>query len=169
MSRVPDGPDDVVERPSPEIPGRFDAVVPDVRLRGWMAGRMIDGHWSQVDGEKAIWRPPLWQVLLDREGPDSALDGPVTFVVTDMRVGQVGRFVDVRVALKFALDEIRLRRWRTDSLLIEVRTTTGRSAPVVFGRPVEGVAAGALEAEPIRSMSGPKWLPPEPPPTDKPE
>ena len=69
MSRAPDGPDDVVARPSPEIPGRFDAVVPDVRLRAWMAGRrMIDGYWALVDGEEPVWRPPKWQVLLDRDG-----------------------------------------------------------------------------------------------------
>ena len=58
MSRDPDGADDVIARPSPEIPGRFDAVVPDVRLRGWMAGRMIDGYWAMVDGEDPVWKPP---------------------------------------------------------------------------------------------------------------
>ena len=169
MSRNPDDADDVVARASPEIPGRLDAVVPDVRLRGWMAGRMTDGYWSQVDGEDPIWRPPKWQVLLQRDGYDPTVDGPPFFVVTDMREGEIGRFGDVRGALRLAADEIRRRSWRRDSLCIDCRTRTGRSVPVVFGRPVEGVAAGALDAKPILSLSGPKWLPREPPPPDKAE
>jgi hypothetical protein len=169
MSRDPDDSDDVVARPSPEIPGRFDAIVPDVRLRGWMAGRMIDGYWSQIDGEEAIWRPPRWQRLLDRDGYVRSIDGPPFFVVTDMRDGEIGRFDEVREALRLALDEIRLKWWRLDSLCIDCRTKTGRFAPVVFGRPVEGVACGALEAKPIRTLSGPKWLPREPPSPDKDE
>ena len=126
-----------------------------------MAGRMIDGYWSQIDGEEAIWRPPKWQVLLDRDGYDPTTDGPVAFVVTDMREGEIGRFDEVRGALRLALDVIRRGSWRRDSLSIDCRTKTGRFAPVVFGRPVEGVAAGALEAKPIRSLSGPKYLPPD--------
>lgn len=169
MSRAPDGPDDVVVRPSPEIPGRFDAVVPDVRLRGWMAGRMIDGYWALVDGEEPVWRPPAWQVLLNRDGYNPRIDGALSFVVVDMRIGEMGRFENVRAALRFALDEIRLRPMRRDSLSIDVRSRTGRYAPIVFGRPVEGMAAGALEATPIESLSGPRWLPREPPPPDKPE
>jgi len=166
MSRDPDGTDDVIARPSPEIPGRFDAVIPDVRLRGWMAGRMIDGYWAMVDGETPVWKPPTWQRLLSRDGYDMCVDGPLFFVVTDMRVGEIGRFDDVRSALRLALDEIRSKRWRRESLSIDCRTRTGRFAPVVFGLPVEGVASGALEATPIRSLSGPKYLPPEPPPPD---
>ncbi len=166
MSPDADDADDVIARPSPEIPGRFDAVVPDVRLRGWMAGRMIAGYWALVDGEEPVWRPPKWQVLMDREGYDPTVDGPVFFVVTDMREGEIGRFDDVRAALRLALDQVRLRAWRRDSLYIDARTRTGRSAPVVFGRPVEGVASGALEATPILSLSGPKRLPPDPPPPD---
>ncbi len=117
-----------------------------------MAGRMIDGYWSQADGEDPIWRPPK-----------------PFFVVTDMREGEIGRFDDVRGALRLAADGIRRRSWRRDSLCIDCRTRTGRSVPVVFGRPVEGVAAGALDAKPILSLSGPKWLPREPPPRDKAE
>ena len=167
MSSDTDGADEVVARPSPEIPGRFDAVVPDVRLRGWMAGRMIDGYWALIDGEQPAWRPPKWQVLMSRQGYEPIVDGPVFFVVTDMREGEIGRFDDVRAALRLALDEVRFKPWRRESLCIDVRTRTGRSAPVVFGRPVEGVASGALEAKPIRSLSGPKWHPPYPPPPDK--
>lgn len=166
MSSDSNDADDVVARPSPEIPGRFDAVVPDVRLRGWMAGRMIDGYWALVDGDEPVWRPPKWQVLLHRDGYDPTVDGPPSFVVTDMREGEIGRFDDVRGALRLALDEIRQRPWRRDSLCIDCRTRTGRFAPVVFGQPVEGVASGALEAKPIRSLSGPKWLPPYPSPPD---
>jgi hypothetical protein len=126
MSPTTDDADNVVARPSPEIPGRFDALVPDVRLRGWLAGRMIDGYWALVDGEAPIWRPPKWKVLLDRAGYDPSVDGPPFFVVTDMREGELGRFEDVRSALHLALDEVRIGPWRRDSLCIDCRTRTGR-------------------------------------------
>jgi hypothetical protein len=134
-----------------------------------MAGRMIDGYWSEVDGEEPIWRPPVYLRLLRRDGYDPVVDGPFSFVVTDMREGEIGRFNDVRSALRLALDAIRRGMWRQDSLCVDCRTRTGRYAPIVFGRPVEGVATGALEASPIRSLSGPKWLPSEPPPPSKAE
>lgn len=167
MSPTSDDANNVVARPSPEIPGRFDALIPDVRLRGWMAGRMIDGYWAEVDGEEPVWRPPKWQVLLDRAGYDPIIDRSVFFVVTDRREGELGRFDDVRAALRLALDEIRLRPWRRESLCVDCRTRTGKYAPIVFGSPVEGMASGAVEATPILSLSGPKILPPHPPPADK--
>ena len=128
---------------------------------------MIDGYWTEIDGEEPIWQPPRWMVLLDRDGYRPSVDGPTVFVVTDMREGEIGRFDDVRAALRLALDVIRQKPWRRESLCIDCRTRTGRIVPVVFGRPVEGVASGALEATPIRSLSGPRYLPPEPPEPDK--
>jgi hypothetical protein len=130
---------------------------------------MIDGYWSQIDREEAIWRPQKWMVLLDRDEYNPTVDGRLSCVVTNMGEGEIGRFNDVRGALKLSLDEIRRQPWWRDSLCIDSRTRTGRTAPVLLGRLVEGVATGALEAMPMRSLSGPRYLPPYPPPAGKDE
>jgi hypothetical protein len=72
-------------------------------------------------------------------------------------------YASPRAALRDALDRIRAgpERYR-GTLVVLARTTTARSAPIVSGRFVEGFALGALEAEPIRLITGPAWLPESP-------
>jgi hypothetical protein len=86
---------------------------------------------------------------LNAQGYDRAADGPLFFVVTESRTGELGRFSDVRNAFRFALAILGQKgnRPHPESLLIDCRTTSGKSAPVVFGRLVIGMAHGALNAE----------------------
>ena len=86
---------------------------------------------------------------LDAQGYDRAADGPLIFVVTESRTGELGRFSEVRNAFRFALAILGQKgnRPHPESLLIDCRTTSGKSAPVVFGGFVIGMAHGALNAE----------------------
>lgn len=123
---------------------------------GWMAGRFIDGHWFAQDGRAAVWRPPTWIRLLEAAGYDRAAEGEPVFVVSEMRLGELARFDDLREAFRFALGAIQGKPHRhPESLAIDCRTASGRIVPVVWGRPVVGMARGALEAEPIRTLEAP--------------
>lgn len=124
---------------------------------GWYAGRLIDGHWFAQDGLDPVWKPPPWLEQLAVQGYDRALEGPPFFVVTEGRAGELGRFSDLRNAFRFALASLGHKgdRPHPESLLIDCRTTSGKFAPVVFGRGVIGMAHGALEAEPVRVITAP--------------
>lgn len=123
---------------------------------GWMAGRLIDGHWFAQDGRAAVWKPPNWIRLLEAAGYDRAAEGEPFFVVSDVVQGELARFDDVREALRFALSALEGKGDRhPESLAIDCRTGSGRVAPVVWGRPVAGMARGALEAEAIRIIEAP--------------
>lgn len=91
------------------------------------------------------------------QGYDQAVEGPPFFVVTEARAGELGRFSDLRNAFRFALAILgdKGHRLHPESLLIDCRTTSGKFAPVVFGRGVIGMAHGALEAEPVRVITAP--------------
>ncbi|MGH2408204.1 MAG: hypothetical protein ACRDF7_09025 [Candidatus Limnocylindrales bacterium] len=119
-----------------------------------MAGRLIDGHWFAQDGRDPVWQPPDWIRLLEADGYDSELEGEPFYVVTDMHLGELARFGNLRAAFTYALDALRRDR-HPESLAIDCRTSSGRSAPVVWGRPVRGMARGALEAEPVRVIEAP--------------
>jgi len=121
-----------------------------------MAGRFIDGHWFAQDGRAPVWQPPDWIRLLEAAGYDRAAEGEPFFVVSDIRQGELARFDDLREALRFALSALEDEHQRhPESLAIDCRTGSGRVAPVVWGRPVAGMARGALEAEPIRIIEAP--------------
>lgn len=124
---------------------------------GWYAGRLVDGHWFAQDGRQAVWSPSPWLEQLARQGYDVEVDGPPIFVVTQGTTGELGRFSDLRNAFKFALAILRRKgdRPHPESLLIDCRTTSGKFAPVVFGRGVIGMAHGALQAEPVRVITAP--------------
>jgi hypothetical protein len=85
------------------------------------------------------------------------VDGPLSFVVTQGVTGELGRFLDLRNAFRFALAILEKKgdRPHPDSLLIDCRTATGKFAPVVFGRGVIGMAHGALNADPVWVMTAP--------------
>jgi hypothetical protein len=124
---------------------------------GWSAGRFVDGHWFAQDGRDPVWSAPPWLKQLASQGYDRAVDGPPSFVVTQGVSGELGRFLDLRNAFRFALAILGQKgdRPHPDSLLIDCRTTTGKFAPVVFGRGVIGMAHGALDAEPIWVITAP--------------
>ena len=115
---------------------------------------MIDGHWFAQDGRKRVWNPPNWIRLLEAQGYDPATDDDPVFVVSDMQRGELNRFDDLRDALRFALAALKGDR-HPESISIDCRTYTRLVAPVVWGRPVAGMAHGALEAEPIVEISAP--------------
>ncbi len=119
-----------------------------------MAGRLVDGYTLAADGQPPGWTPPRWIRALEDQGFDAATEGEPFFVVTHLTIGEVGRFPTIREALRFALDGIR-EQWHPESLTIDCRTATGRIAPVVWGRPLVGMARGALEDEPIRVVEAP--------------
>ena len=125
--------------------------------RGWMAGRLIDGFEFTVDSRPTEWSPPRWLRALEAQGYDRAVDGKPAFVVSHITDGELRRFRDVRAALRFARGRIerRLRPVHPDSMAIDCRTPTGRVVPVVWGRALLGMARGALDAEPITSVSAP--------------
>jgi hypothetical protein len=116
---------------------------------GWPAGRTIDGFWFVQDGRDPVWSPPHWMEQLIAQGYDRAADGPLCFVVSEGRTGELGRFPDLRNAFRFALATLEQKgnRPHPESLLIDCRTTSGKFAPVAFGRAVVGMAHGALNAE----------------------
>ncbi len=89
------------------------------------------------------------------QGYDREVEGPPFFVVTEARAGELGRFSDLRNAFRFALAILgdKGHRPHPESLLIDCRTKSGKSAPVVFGRGVIGMAHGVLEAEPVRVIT----------------
>jgi hypothetical protein len=121
-----------------------------------MAGRFIDGFSFAQDGRAAVWQPPDWIRLLEAAGYDRDVEGEPFFVVSEMRLGELARFDALRDALRFALTAIEGKQHRhRESLAIDCRTKSGRIAPVVWGRPVVGMARGALEAEPIRVLTAP--------------
>ena len=124
---------------------------------GWFAGRMIDGSWFAQDDRDPVWSPPPWLEQLAAQGYDQAAEGPPLFVVTDARTGELGRFSDLRNAFRFALAIAGNNGHGpyAASLPIDCRTTSGKFAPVVFGRAVIGMAHGALEAEPVRVITAP--------------
>lgn len=124
---------------------------------GWSAGRLIDGLWFAQDGRNPVWNSPPWLEQLVAQGYDRAVDGPPFFVVTEGMTGELGRFSDLRNAFRFALAILGQKgdRPHPESLLIDCRTTSGKFAPVVFGRGVIGMAHGALDAEPVRLMTAP--------------
>jgi hypothetical protein len=122
--------------------------------RGFMAGRMIDGFDLVIDGRRRIWVPPRWLRLLEDQGYDRSSEGEPVFVVTHITDGELSRFKRVRSALAYGRSLIFRRRKpvHPDSIAIDCRTTSGRSAPVVWGRGILGMAQGALDAEPIRVL-----------------
>ena len=83
------------------------------------------------------------------------MDGDPTFVLTHIANGELRRFANVRDALKYgrSLIERRRRPVHPDSLAIDCRTTSGRTVPVVWGRALLGMAQGALDAEPITTVT----------------
>lgn len=83
------------------------------------------------------------------QGYDRAADGSLFFVVSEGRTGELRRFPDLRNAFRFALATLGQKgnRPHPESLLIDCRTTSGKFAPVAFGRAVVGMAHGALNAE----------------------
>jgi hypothetical protein len=129
-----------------------------------MAGRLIDGFQIWIDGRAPVWRSPRWLEALQSRGYDSSVDGPVAFVVTDIHVGELRRFSDLRAALRYGRARLERRRLpvHPDSLAIDCRTPTGLIEPVVWGRALLGMARGALDAEPITALSGPAVLPGRP-------
>lgn len=124
---------------------------------GWYAGRLVDGHWFVQDGRDPVWSPSPWLKQLASQGYDRAVDGPPSFVVTQGTTGELGRFLDLRNAFRFALAILGQKgdRPHPESLLIDCRTASGKFAPVVFGRAVIGMAHGALQAEPVWVITSP--------------
>jgi hypothetical protein len=128
-------------------------------MPGWMAGRLLDGCMTQADGFPPEFMPPRWLRELTDQGYDPAVDGDPSFVVTRLDRGDLAAFGTAREALRDALDRIRGSAHGDASMLaVLVRTTTGRTTTIVSGRQVEGFASGALEAEPIRLITGPADL-----------
>ena len=76
---------------------------------------------------------------------------------TQGTTGELGRFLDLRNAFRFALAILGQKgdRPHRESLLIDCRTASGKFAPVVFGRAVIGMAHGALQAEPVWIITSP--------------
>ena len=124
-------------------------------VRGWMAGRLIDGFELAAGGRPVEWSPPRWLRALEAKGYDRSVDGDPTFVLTHIANGELRRFANVRDALKYgrSLIERRRRPVHPDSLAIDCRTTSGRTVPVVWGRALLGMAQGALDAEPITTVT----------------
>ncbi|MBF8290173.1 MAG: hypothetical protein HW391_1141 [Chloroflexi bacterium] len=142
-----------------EDPHSLSAVVPDDSPpeRGWMAGRLIDGFELAVDGKPPEWYPPRWLRALEAQGYERSVDGEAVFVVTHISDGELRRFGTVRDALRYGRARILRRRMpvHPDSISIDCRTATGLTVPVVWGRALLGMAGGALDAEPIRSLGAP--------------
>jgi len=115
---------------------------------------MVDGYEFVADGREPVWVPPRWMRALRTAGYDATSEGEPFFVVTHITEGELGRFATVREAFRFALEAIETGR-HPESLAIDCRTPSGRAAPVVWGRPLVGMAHGALEAEPIRRVEAP--------------
>jgi hypothetical protein len=122
-----------------------------------MAGRLIDGFEVVVDGRPPTWSPPRWLRALEAQGYDRSAHGEPVFVLTHITDGELRRCATVRDALGYGRSLI-LRRRRPvhpDSIAIDCRTTSGLTAPVVWGRALLGMARGALDSEPIRSIGVP--------------
>jgi hypothetical protein len=122
-----------------------------------MAGRLIDGFELAIDGKPPEWCPPRWLRSLEALGYERSADGELAFVVTHITDGELRRFATVRDALRYGRSRI-LRRRRPvhpDSISIDCRTTTGLTAPVVWGRALVGMARGALDAQPITVVEAP--------------
>jgi hypothetical protein len=134
-----------------------------IAMPGWLSGRLLDGCMTQADGFPPEFMPPRWASELADAGYDADLHGEPLFVLTELGRGDLVAYPTPREALHDALDRIRSDRGRYgSSLAVVARTTGGHTATVVSDRAVEGFAVGAIEAEPIRLISGPAILPEEP-------
>jgi hypothetical protein len=127
---------------------------------GWMAGRMIDGVETVVDGKPPKWSPPRWLRELEAQGYDRTAEGEPTFVVTHVSDGDLRGFPNVRDALRYGRSLIQRRRAPVgpDSLAIDCRTPSGRVVLVVADRAFLGMAQGALDNEPITVISAPSEI-----------
>jgi hypothetical protein len=121
------------------------------------SGRMVDGVDLVIDGLPAGRRPPRWIRELHGWGYEAAVHGRLTYVLfIDDEPRQA--LDDVREALYEALATIGAG-YHPDRVRVEARTPTGRSAEVVRGHRVIGMAIGALQDPPITVIEGPSVLP----------
>ena len=131
-------------------------------LPGRLAGRQVDGVEWIIDGVSHGWQPPLWEEQLAELGWDRGRDGPVSFKVLVVQDPNPRRHADVRSALCDARSIVEAGTDCWNVAVIAV-TRTGLAQQVVTGRPVVGMAVGAIDDEQIRVAEGPAWLPPYPP------
>lgn len=127
-------------------------------MPGRIAGRLVDGVETIVDGVPAGRMAPCWERKLADLGYAPETEGPITFAVDVVGLPGPQRFDEVRPALLAALTAVEAGHNLRE---VEVRavTASGRSVSVVTGKPIVGMALGATEDPPITVIEGPSVLP----------
>ena len=127
-------------------------------MPGRVAGRMVDGVDLIIDEVPAGRMPPRWVRKLATLGYDPDVEGPITYVVDVAGIPADQGLPEVRAALLAARRAVEAGHSPRD---VEVRAVTrsGLSVSVVAGRPIVGMAIGALQDPPITVIEGPSVLP----------